>query len=414
MKLFDKYNRLNITATILTFVLGSCTFYFLLYFILINQLDETLQTEQQEITAFVATHNTLPEIIKTKDQFISYEPARVNAKATFHNITNTSGKGEEKLREIEFTIEAGNKYYLFKVAKPLEETESLLKVIICVTIAMIGLILLIGYWINRTMIRKLWQPFYQSIDQIKNYSITDLNTLKLDYVAIDEFALLNKSINELTERIQKDYTSLKDFTGQAAHEMQTPLAIIRSKLEMIMQNELVVAQNEKHIGDIEKAVHRLSRLHQSLLLLTKIENRQFIATEKIRLDQLIKEKIDEYQELIDAMQIATVLNLQPINIVMHPHMAEIVCSNLINNAIRYNHKGGTIEISIEPGNLTITNTSPYPELDEDKIFKRFYRDGNKDDGNGLGLSIVKQISDVAGHITKYHYRDGKHCFVIGF
>ncbi len=414
MKLFDKYNRLNITATILTFVLGSCTFYFLLYFILINQLDETLQTEQQEIAAYVATHNTLPEIIKTRDQFTSYETAKGKTKTTFHTVTNTSGKGEEKLREIEFTIEAGSNYYLFKVAKPLEQTESLLQVIIGVTIAMIGLILLIGYWINRTMIRKLWQPFYQSIEQIKIYSITDLNTLKLDNVAIDEFALLNKSINELTERIQKDYTSLKDFTGQAAHEMQTPLAIIRSKLEMMMQNESVVAQNEKHIGDIEKAIHRLSRLHQSLLLLTKIENRQFMATEEIRLDQIINEKIDEYQELIETMQIVTVLNLQPVRIVMHPHLAEIVCGNLLNNAIRYNQKEGTIEIILEPGTLTITNTSPYPELDKDKIFKRFYRAGNKDDGNGLGLSIVKQIGDVAGNSIRYQYRDSKHWFLIGF
>ncbi len=288
MKLFDKYNRLNITATILTFIVGSCTFYFLLHYILIHQLDETLQTEQQEIFSYVSTHNRLPEIIRTKDQYTTYEPAAGKSATLFRYVRNTDHKGEDELREIQFSVLAGGSYYTVKVDKPLEETEALLQVIIGVTVAMIALILLLGYLINAIMIRKLWRPFYRTIDKVKNYHLADQEALSLEEVNVDEFSLLNRSINEMIDRIQQDYGSLKNFTGQAAHEMQTPLAIIRARLDTLVQNEALLEKNVQHITDIEKAVQRLSRLHQSLLLLTKVENRQFILNEEISLDTVVK------------------------------------------------------------------------------------------------------------------------------
>ncbi len=162
---------------------------------------------------------------------------------------------------------------------------------------MIGLILLTGYLINRIVIRRLWKPFYQTIGKVKTYHLTDQELLKLETVDIEEFSLLNQSINEMMERIQHDYGSLKNFTGQAAHEMQTPLAIIRTKLDTLMQNESLLEKNAQHITDIEKAVQRLSRLHQSLLLLTKVENRQFALNEEVRLDTIIKDKCAEYAEM---------------------------------------------------------------------------------------------------------------------
>ncbi len=185
MKLFEKYNRLNITATILTFIVGSCIFYFLLDYILIHQLDETLQTEQQEVTNYVSTHNALPEIIPTKDQNTFYEQATGTTGTTISTIRNTYGKGED-LREIKFTISAGGNYYIVKVDKPLEETRDLLKVIIGVTVAMIALILLIGYLINRIVIRRLWQPFYETINQVNTYHLSDQETLNLADATIDE------------------------------------------------------------------------------------------------------------------------------------------------------------------------------------------------------------------------------------
>jgi signal transduction histidine kinase len=414
LKLFEKYNRLNITATILTFVIGSCTFYFLLHYILIRQVDDGLVEEQQEITSYVREHNALPEIISNSDQYISYEPAKSAGNTSFHNERNRFNKESENLREVQFSILAGGKEYLVTVGKPLEETESLLQVIIGVTVSMIALILLVGYFINRVVIRRIWKPFYDTINKVKTYHLADQDPLKLEKADIEEFSLLNQSINEMVERIQRDYVSLKNFTSQAAHEMQTPLAIIRTRLDALMQNEAVLENNGRYVADIEKAVQRLSRLHKSLLLLTKVENKQFILNEIVNPDVIVAVKCAEYVEMSGAMQLNIASDLQPTEIQFHQHLAEIIVSNLLNNAIRYNIPGGTISIILRDKKLTISNTSASEKLDDTRLFKRFYRDSSFEEGNGLGLSIVKQICDMAGYSIDYDYADRRHDFTINF
>ena len=414
MKLFEKYNRLNIAATIFIFVVGSCTFYFLLNYIFIRELDETLQSEQQEVVSYVGIHNSLPESIRTREQYTYYEPAQKLSPAAFLTIRNKNDKEDGDLREIRFGVSAAGKYYLVRVDKPLEGTEALLQIIVAVTVAMIGLILLAGYIINRLLVRRLWDPFYKTIDKVRSYSLADQQLLKLDAVGIEEFALLNESINGLMERIHDDYTSLKDFTGQAAHEMQTPLAIIRTKLDMLMQNEVLLEKNAIHITDIERAVQRLSRLHQSLLLLTKVENRQFVLNEDVTLDVIIRDKCAEYAEMAESMSLAFDIDLQPTTLIFHQHLIEILVSNLLGNAIRYNINGGTIHISLHDRQLIIANTSFDQQLDTRKLFKRFYREQASQDGNGLGLSIVKQICELGTFAVSYSYENQRHIFAVQF
>ena len=414
MKLLARYSRLNITATILTFIVGSCTFYFLLNYILIRELDERLLAEKQEIEAYVAAHNVLPDIVHTRDQFTLYEPGSPGLSTSFQSVKLRQNNEAEDFREIRFGISAAAKNYQVTVGTPLDETEALLQVIIVVTIAMIGLILLIGLLINRIVIRRLWKPFYETIDQVKTYHLADQELLKLNSTEIEEFSLLNQSINEMVDRIQQDYSSLKNFTGQAAHEMQTPLAIIRTKLDTLMQSDVVLEKNAQHILDIEKAVHRLSRLHQSLLLLTKVENRQFILNEKVLLNIIITDKCDEYAEMVTVMKLNVHTDLQSVTLLFHNQLAEILVSNLLNNALRYNIIGGAIKITLKENVLTISNTSDSTSLDTSRLFKRFYRDSSVSEGTGLGLSIVKQICDMAGYTISYRYSAGMHEFVINF
>jgi signal transduction histidine kinase len=414
LKLFDRYNQLNISATILTFVIGSCAFYFLINYILIHQLDETLQTEEQEVTTYISTHNALPEIISTRDQYTTYEPASSAAHTTTYTTRNNYRKGKEDLREIRFTVLVKGKYFLVRVSKPLEETEDLLKVIIGVTMVMIAIILLMGYLINRIVIRRLWKPFYDTISSVDAYHISNQEALNLASTNIDEFSLLNQAINKMVERIQQDYGSLKNFTGQAAHEIQTPLAIIRTRLDMLMQNDSFLKEHAQFIVDMEKSVQRLSRLHQSLLLLTKVENKQFVLNDSVSIEDIVRDKCYEYTEMAVALKLTFKTNLEPFRILFHQQLAEIVVSNLLGNAVKYNKTGGEIDITLKNGQLSISNTSANAALDTNKLFKRFYRGEGTSEGNGLGLSIVKQICDLAGYPISYGYEQELHTFTISF
>lgn len=417
MKLFDRYNRLNIAATVVTFIIGSCAFYVALSFVLRQEIDDELVTEQHEVLTYVKLHNSLPEIIPTNEEHTEYIPCsadELNRPALFHTVKRKEGDEEEDHREVQFAVLVGGKAYCVKVDKPLEQTETLLQTIIGVTIAMIAIILFISYLINRTMIRRLWKPFYKTIDAVKAYQLNDNSTLQLEQVNIDEFALLNKSLNELMTRMQYDFSALKNFTGQAAHEMQTPLAVIRSRLDMLVQNEAILENNAQHITDIERSVQRLSRLHQSLLLLTKVENRQFVLNEPVQLDVIVREKCAEYQDRMDSMHLKVRMELEPTSVLFHNHLADIVVGNLLSNAVRYNVEAGSIDISLRDKELTISNTSVVGILDTGKLFRRFYREDTTQDGTGLGLSIVKQVCELAGYVITYKYSNERHSFVIRF
>ncbi|MBS1586045.1 MAG: HAMP domain-containing histidine kinase [Bacteroidetes bacterium] len=415
MKLFSKYNRLNIAATICIFIIGSCTFYFLLRYILVHQVDEALDTEKEEIFAYLDMHHSLPEIVNTEDQLIVYRNSNKLYKPQYYNYyVEKSGHGET-FRQLKFSVNVHDKYFTITVSKSLEETEALLQIIIGVTVCMIALILLVGYFINRRVLNKLWQPFYDTIQKVQTYNISEKREISLAKTGIEEFTLLNQSISEMTRRVQSDYQSLKEFTGHAAHEIQTPLAIIRNRMDMIIQDEIVLINHTQQIVDIEKAVSRLSKLHQSLLLLTKVEHRQFILNEQVKLNGLIEDKIAEFRDLIDSRSITVKTHLEPVSVLFHQQLAEIVVSNLLNNAVRYNRTGGNIEIILEPGKLEIANTSNLLKISQEKLFQRFYRDPDVgEEGTGLGLTIVKQICEMAGYTLKYDFVSDRHIFSIAF
>jgi two-component system, OmpR family, sensor histidine kinase QseC len=418
MKLFTKYNRTNIISTIAIFIIGSIAFFFVLRYVLIEQLDEDLRGEQQEIVQYTKKFNNFSPIILTKDQLTYIDSTDVVLhKDKLYSLKkwNPIKMKDEWFREISFIVTLKNINYEATISDSEEETYDLLKLIIAITIAMIALILIVGFFINRIILSRLWKPFYHTIDKINSYHLTSQQALQLEQTSIDEFNILNKNITDMVERVQDEYKNLKEFTGNAAHEMQTPLAVIRAKLDMLVQDETQLSNNANPVTAIEIAVNKLSRLFNSLLLLTKIENRQFELKEKIQIDEIIENKLMESKHLIDSKGIILHEKTIPTSIIFHQQLADILIGNLLNNAIRYNHDLGKISITLTQYEFTISNTSPLPPLDSTMVFKRFYRHTNtKQEGNGLGLSIVKQICDTAGYQLFYKFYSDQHVISILF
>ena len=239
--------------------------------------------------------------------------------------------------------------------------------------------------------------------------------MQLQHTNTTEFAELNKTVLVMTDRAKQDYDSLKNFTDNASHEMQTPLAIINSKLDVLIQDETLNEFQMKQLQGVYDALDRLSNLNQSLLLLTKIENSRFNKKENIQLDELVNEKLYQFEELLQDKKLVITSNVNPVSVSGNKQLLEILISNLLNNAFRYNIENGLVNIELTNNGLIVSNTSFLPALDKQYVFERFYRHADtKQEGNGLGLSIVKEICSVAGYNISYAYLNNRHTFSIAF
>ncbi len=256
------------------------------------------------------------------------------------------------------------------------------------------MILLSNYLINRKLVTALWKPFYTTISTIKDYKLSQKKTLQLPREKIDEIDLLNISLNSMTERINQDYHALKTFTENASHEMQTPLAVIRSKVESLLQLSEGKEEMAHQLMTIEDATLKLSRLHQSLLLLTKLENKQFELREPVNLTAILHTKLEERESLITTRSLIISFSAEEVHLSFHQHLAEIMINNLLNNVIRYTPQHGTVNISLCRESLTIKNYGADGPLDNEKLFQRFYKEEPSTESTGLGLAIVKEIMFV--------------------
>lgn len=416
MKLLAKYNRVNLFATILIFLVSSMVFFFLVRYILIGQVDVDLVIEQKEIQNYVARYNLLPEYIPVKDQQITYEKTGTEfTRQTFSTYTSIDSLEKEKMssRKLIFGIEAGNQFYMVTVSKSLEGTDDLLYTILLITFSTILIMLVVSLFINRMILQKLWKPFYSSLNTIRNFRIDKSQHLHFNETGIDEFDFMNDVIQKTTNQAKQDYLLLKEFTENASHEIQTPLAIIQSKLDLLIQSDLSRSQTAI-VQSAYQAIEKLSRLNYSLLLLAKIENNQFAEKNLVDVEEKIKEKINAFTELWQNQSLIIKTNLQATKLNMNKELADILLNNLFSNASRHNKEKGTIQIILSPTKLIFKNSSLYKQLDESRLFTRFGKLNDSTSQNGLGLSIIKQICEVSGFKVDYQFEENLHCFVISW
>lgn len=415
MKLLTKYNRINLVAIIMIFLLSGIAFYFSLNYIVLDQVDDDLRIEKKEVETFVKEHNHLPEAIPVRDQMIQFsEISQPIPKRRFQNLILFDSLEKEKslFRQLIFSVKADGIWYKVSVSKSLEASSHLINSILLISFATIILILLATFLINRIVLKQLWKPFYSTLDAISNFKIGRNQKTVFPSTTTDEFSFMNKILGDTTTQAQKDYRILKEFTENAAHEMQTPLAVIRSKLDLLIQDE-GLRESQSHIVQISyKAIERLSRLNHSLLLLAKIENKQFEQTQTIDLKKKLEEKTQEFQELWDAQCLTLTIKLYPVERSLNPELTEILLNNLLGNATRHNFHGGGIFIELTQNGMIVANTSHQPALDSSRLFTRFYKPSPNNESNGLGLSIIKQICEASGFEVRYAFQKNLHQFNI--
>ena len=412
MKLFTRYSRINLLATIIIFLFASVAFYLALHYLFLKQVDDDLKIEQHEIETYVGEHGELPEPVPVKNQKISYELVEQCPTTKFSTESPTLNNEAGAYRMILFCVQVHGKPHRVTVMKSLKGTNDLIGSILLITSITILSILLVALLINRILLKRLWKPFYNSLEIVRRFKVDESREMVFPANQVDEFTFMDQTLQNATRRARQDYLVLKEFTENASHEMQTPLAIIRSKLDLFLQKEDLSEDQSRTLQGAYVAVERLSKLNQSLLLLAKIGNNQFSSTSAVNLKQRLEEKAEAFHELWQGQNITVTTSLENATINMNQELADILLNNLLSNASRHNYPGGSIRIELTGKQLRIKNTSQHNNLDSPYLFSRFYKQDGK--GNGLGLSIVKQICDVSGLTIAYSYQQGQHSFIFSF
>ena len=418
MKLIARYNRLTIPVIIGVFLVSSIAYYIIIHSVFIGQLDKDLEIEKKEIIHYVELKDTLPEASNYKDQVIEFK--RTNAApfeeefSTVQRLTPEENE-EETYRKIDFFILVKGESYIASVLKSQQETEDIIKLILLITVLVIAFLLAALFISSRLMLRRLWYPFNDTLDQLKQFNFSSKILFKPRETSIDEFKELNQTAQKLLEKVSSDYESLKNFTENASHEIQTPLAIIKNKLELLAQMENLDEAQSNLIQSIYEAASRLSRLNQSLLLLAKIENRQFKTTEKINFSEILSRQAENFEELATTKSITIEKHIsENVFIEMNESLAEILISNLLINAIKHNHIAGELQIILDKNSLIVANTGPTPTEDPSQLFQRFTKNSSAPESLGLGLSIVKSICDACHFRLSYLFSEGVHTLKISF
>jgi two-component system OmpR family sensor kinase len=277
------------------------------------------------------------------------------------------------------------------------------------------LILAIMYGVNTLLFRKIWKPFHQNLQILKDFNVQTLIPLVLADSSVQEFQQLKTSLSEMTLRMQRDFRNMKEFTENAAHELQTPLAVMRSKIEALLQEDGLSEMQIKGLAAVYEQVNRLRSLNNSLLFLAKIENKQFVSTEGVDALKIMAPVWETFEDLAAAKGLDIEQQLRPCSLSCHPELLYSCFKNLLENAVKYTQSGGKIKATLTPQSFKVENAGLAAIPQAEHIFERFSKGQEQaPNATGLGLAIVKQIADIYNWKLNYRFEKNMHLFELIF
>ena len=421
MKLINYTTRFYMIAFLIILAIWSLVFFVILKYNIQQNTDKYLMNKKETIV-----NEFIEDGLKIDDDFSEYGDFNIKPinessyRKDYFNFSDTLIYGEYERASLEYRkldsyFDYQGQYFLLTIVKPTYETNGIIKTIAAILALLYFFIVFMLVISGRLLTQRIWKPFYQTLESIKTYSFTNHKPLHTIKSNIDEFEQLNQSLKILTENNYKTYISQKQFIENASHEMQTPLSVILSKCELIYQEPKLLKNTAVEVEKIHDAANRLSKMNQSLLLLTKIENKQFSDKSQESVSEQILKIIDFFEEIKEKKDIKLNVDLDSNSIISANHiLLEIMLTNLIKNAFIHNVQQGTVDISLKANNLIIINTRQPLPIEKDRFFNRFGKQSDNKDGLGLGLSIVKEICEIHGWQITYTFDEKSICFSVIF
>ena len=413
MKLIQNAKRTYVIYSIIIFIVSSTIIYFTLKNIISTRQDEKLLWDKEIIAKKIKYDYPLP--IFEVDDFESKTPIKdtLYFKDTlFYQIVNDVGKFESYRQLTSIETLHGKTHKIVTRSSNVRSEDFI--IVIALSIGVVIFLLMVAvFFVNTIILKNVWRPFYENLEILKNFSVEDKQSITLQDTEVDEFRELNASLIKLTNKIKSDFTNLKEFTENASHEMQTPLAIMQSKSEILMQSSNLDKDQTQQITAIYSATQRLSKLNKTLLLLSKIENQQFGVKEEILVNDTIEKHLEIFEDFIENKNI-TISKKYTLNVKIHanPMLFDMVISNIISNAIKHNFKNGNINITTTDLFFSFSNSGTPLNIASKSVFERFIKDSKASDSFGLGLAIVKKVCDTNNWQINHSYVENEHVISI--
>jgi signal transduction histidine kinase len=420
VRLLYKHSRYILLTNLLILLLGGILFYAIFNYIIDRNISSTLYERRDFAREKLAFSDSL--YIYQNFSYHIFSIKRLPKEHPFtesENITDTAifdplRKEASLYRQLTFTDNLRGQPFQITVRRPLIDDFEILRGIIASLLVLAMVLGLALFFSNQMVSKKLWQPFYTTLSRLKDYQLDERMEPLFPKTNVREFNELNDALTRMIERTRTDYINLKEYSENTTHEIQTPLAIIQSKLELLQENDLTTEQLQLVIA-ANQAVSRMGRLKEALLLLVRIKNNQYTDAQPVDVAKLLTSRLAYFEELIEMKQIR--LNKQideQTRLLINPLLAEILVDNLVSNAIKYNIPGGELGVELTKSMLRIRNNGQAPTMPTSAFFDRFVKSDSQSKSLGLGLAIVKAICETSRLSIDYHYLDSYHQISIYF
>lgn len=408
------------------FLIGILTIWAVLFYMTImDEINDEVDDSLEDYSELIIMRSLAGEELPSKNagsnnQYFLTEITLEEANTSPHisyidSMVYIHEKRETEPARILTTIFKDNeeRYYKLEVSTPTIEKDDLKEAIlywmIFLYVALLVVIIIVNMWVFYRSTR----PLYVLLNWLDNYKVGTKNLPLNNNTDITEFKKLNESAVRNMERAEQLFEEQKQFIGNASHEMQTPLAICLNRLEMLMEDESLREKQLEELSKTYQTLEYITRLNKSLLLLSKIENKQFNDIKPINVNDIVKTYLEDFKEVYAYLNIQVGLKeFSPFNVRLNDSLASILISNLLKNSYVHNVEGGNILIEITSANITVKNSGQSYPLDEKKIFERFYQGSKKEGSTGLGLSLVSSICKLGNLKLRYYFENDRHCFEI--
>ncbi len=420
MKLLNKATRQYILVSLPILLLGLTVFYFVIHKINVYHVDENLKEERDHFEAQL----NFGQNLNVKEDFSEdhFTLHRIKEGEHFEESFKTIKVFDKEEDEVELyreyisEIDVFGERFELVLRDPLLEDSTIIYGSVAFFSCFLVFLLVFSVVLNRWSSQSMWLPFYSTLDQIENYSSNAETQIEFPKEDISEFNQLNLSLNKMTEKIYKDFHLQRNLFDMISHEIQTPLSVIRSHIEILFQSKNFTEKEFNQLSQINQTVNKLSKLNRSILVLSRIENGFYKELEEIDIYQRIKLLLEEFELPIQQKNLTIEINRSLVFKKIHPFLVDILIRNLLQNSVRHNVESGYIKIEFSHRILSVKNSGKPLKDSPENMFKKFNKSSDSESSIGLGLSLIKAICELNNFTINYKYEHQtlEHCLEVGW